>query len=149
MKLAVYLGLGLFGDIWRALALAVLWGLHPVLTESVTNLVGRADLLAGVGVLAGLLCCIRARERQWPWLAGLALVAAVDVFSKESAVVLLAAMAIHDFTWGRPDWRGYGCVAIPFGIFLVARTFALHGAGTVHATFTDNPLAYAASGKGD
>jgi hypothetical protein len=148
MTLAFYLGLRLFGDIWRALALAALWGLHPVLTESVTNVVGRADLLAGFGVLAGLLCYIRARERQWPWLALLALVATVGMFSKESAIVLMAAMAIYDFTWGKPDWRAYSCVAIPFGIFLVARTFALHGVGTVHATFTDNPLAYAGFWEG-
>ena len=32
-----------------ALALAAVWGLHPILTESVTNIVGRADLLAGCG----------------------------------------------------------------------------------------------------
>src|SRR5262249_35049655 len=29
---------------------ATLWAVHPVLTESVTNIAGRADLLAGFGV---------------------------------------------------------------------------------------------------
>jgi hypothetical protein len=143
VTLAFYLGLALFGNTWLALALAALWGLHPVLTESVTNVVGRADLLAGFAVIAGLLCYIQARRTRWPWLALLALVAAIGIFSKESAIVLVAAMALYDFTWGKPDWRGYGCVAIPFGAFLVARTFALHGTGSVHAAFTDNPLAYA------
>ena len=38
-----------------AFALAAVWAVHPVLTESVTNIVGRADLLAAFGVLAGLL----------------------------------------------------------------------------------------------
>jgi protein O-mannosyl-transferase len=42
------------------LALAAIWGLHPLLTEGVTNIVGRADLLAALGILVGLLCHIRA-----------------------------------------------------------------------------------------
>jgi hypothetical protein len=142
MTLAFYLGLELFAATRPALLLAALWGLHPALTESVTNVVGRADLLAGLAVLAGLLCHVRAREKKWPWLAVLAAVATIGVFSKESAVVLLAAMALYDFTWGKPNWPAYACAAIPFGGFLAARTYALHGAGAVHAAFTDNPLAY-------
>src|ERR1035437_5292748 len=42
-----------------AFALAAVWAVHPVLTESVTNIVGRADLLAGFGVLAGSLCHVQ------------------------------------------------------------------------------------------
>jgi protein O-mannosyl-transferase len=43
-----------------ALALAAIWGLHPLLTEAVTNIVGRADLLAAFGVLLGLLGYVKA-----------------------------------------------------------------------------------------
>jgi len=65
-----------------AFALAAVWSLHPVLTESVTNIVGRADLLAGFGVLAGLLCHIHggaasgwrkslgSPDWRWPPLSG-------------------------------------------------------------------------------
>jgi tetratricopeptide (TPR) repeat protein len=88
-----------------ALALAAVWAVHPVLTESVTNIVGRADLLAGFGVLAGLLChakgAVAAGRRRVAWLAGLMAAATIGMFSKESAVVLLAVMAIYDFTVGR------------------------------------------------
>jgi protein O-mannosyl-transferase len=42
-----------------SLALAAIWGLHPLQTEAVTNIVGRADLLAALGILMGLLCHIR------------------------------------------------------------------------------------------
>src|SRR5581483_11965757 len=35
-----------------AFFIAALWAVHPVLTEAVTNIVGRADLLAAMGVLA-------------------------------------------------------------------------------------------------
>ncbi len=40
---------------WPAVFLAGLWAVHPLLTESVTNIVGRADLLAASAVLGGLL----------------------------------------------------------------------------------------------
>src|SRR5436190_634576 len=46
VSLVYALGLRIFGRIERALALAAVWGLHPVLTESVTNIIGRADLLS-------------------------------------------------------------------------------------------------------
>src|SRR5262247_3611406 len=37
-----------------ALAISALWAVHPVLTESVTNIVGRADMLAAFGLLGAL-----------------------------------------------------------------------------------------------
>jgi len=49
------LGLAIFEQTPAALLMAAIWGLHPVQTESVTNIVGRADMLAAFGVLAALL----------------------------------------------------------------------------------------------
>src|ERR1017187_204677 len=49
MTLAYWLGLVLFKQSWHAFALAGFWGLHPLLTEWVTNVVGGADLLGGAG----------------------------------------------------------------------------------------------------
>ena len=43
--LVYWLGWLLFQRMGPAWALAAVWALHPVLTESVTNIVGRADLL--------------------------------------------------------------------------------------------------------
>ena len=63
--LLVYLlGLLIFRRADLALALAGVWGLHPALTESVTNIVGRADELAAFGMLAALLCSRPERRRQ-------------------------------------------------------------------------------------
>ena len=56
MGLVYLLGLAIFEDLPAALLLAALWGIHPVLTESVTNIVGRADLLGAFGVLGGTTC---------------------------------------------------------------------------------------------
>ena len=35
--------------------IAALWAVHPLLTESVTNIIGRSDLIAGFAILSGLL----------------------------------------------------------------------------------------------
>jgi tetratricopeptide (TPR) repeat protein len=102
--LVYWLGLLLFQEMGPAWALAAVWALHPILTESVTNIVGRADLLAGFGVLAGLVCHAKSAaasgRRKLAWLLALMLAATIGMFSKESAVVLLAAMVIYDFTLG-------------------------------------------------
>ena len=127
VALVYALGLLLFGEGAGAMAgaMAALWAVHPMLTESVTNIVGRADLLAAGAVLAGLLCYARASkaagESRAHWLAALGLIAAVGIFSKESAIVLVAAMALWDWTsaeavswkrrWRRVIFCSSGCAA--------------------------------------
>src|SRR5581483_10327328 len=126
-----------------------LWSLHPVLTESVTNLVGRADLLAAFGVLAGLLCYVQATRstgrRQVGWLAALTLAAGVGMFSKESAVVLPVMMLLYDVTWARSApwrerWKGYAAMAIPFGAFFKLRADMLAHQVPALVPFLDDPL---------
>jgi len=69
---------------WPAFFIAALWAVHPVLTEAVTNIVGRADLLAAMGVLAGLLFYLKSTEasgsERLAWLAALMAVVAIGVF---------------------------------------------------------------------
>jgi hypothetical protein len=134
MTLAFYLGLVIFGEPWLAFALAALWGLHPALTESITNVVGRADLLAGLAVLAGLLCHIRGK-----WI-GVAVAAAVGVFSKETAVVLVPLMGLYDFAFHKRNWRGYVAAAVPIAVYAAVRMAVLHGLVGGSFPFTDNPL---------
>lgn len=152
IALVYLLGLLLFRDAkpkeHLALALAGVWALHPILTESVTNIVGRADLLAGFGVLAGLLCHAKGAaatgRRKLAWLAALMLAAAIGMFSKESTVVLLAAMAIYDFTFGEGGARarlpGYLTAALPIAFYLYVRSRVLAGLASAPVPFTDNPL---------
>src|ERR1035438_9476131 len=59
VSLVFVLALLLLEGAGPAFAVAAIWSLHPILTESVTNVAGRADLLAACGVLAGLLCYAR------------------------------------------------------------------------------------------
>ena len=130
-----------------ALALAAVWAVDPVLTESVTNIVGRADLLAAFGVLAGLLCHVQGGAasgwRKLAWLAGLALATTIGLFSKESAVVVLAAMVIYDLAFHQ-TWRarayGYLALGVSFLVFFHVRDQVLAKLPSALAPFGDNPL---------
>src|SRR5207253_10344469 len=76
--LVYLLMLRLTARFWVAVATALLFATHPIATESVTNIIGRADLLAATTVLAGLLAYIRSTQavgfRQILWLLLVALI---------------------------------------------------------------------------
>jgi tetratricopeptide (TPR) repeat protein len=146
VALVYSLGVLIFGEIAPALSLAAIWGLHPLLAESVTNIVGRADLLSALGVLAGLLCYARGApatgRRGTAWLVGLAAAQALAIFSKESGAVLPGVMLLYDLTWPeRAKWRwrapAYAAVALPLAVF-----FSLRGAFGMHMLidFAENPM---------
>ena len=146
VALVYALGLLIFGEAAPAFALAAIWGLHPLLTEAVTNIVGRAELLAAFGVLAGLLCHVKGASaagwRRVAWLAGLAAAQAVGLFSKENGAVLPGIMLLYDLTWPeRATWRrraaAYAVVALPIAAYLYLRSGAhIH----MVVEFTENPL---------
>ncbi len=146
VALVYALGLLVFGQPPLALALGALWGVHPLLTESVTNIVGRADLLAAFGVLAGLLCHVRGSaatgRAKYVWLGGLVTAQTIGLFSKESAAVLPGVLLVYDLTLGaRGEWRdrvpGYAVLVLPFAAFFGARS-TLHTHLVV--SFAENPL---------
>jgi hypothetical protein len=139
----------LLGEAAPAFWVAAVWAVHPVSTEAVTNVIGRTDLLAGFGVLAALLCHVKGAAaslwRKAAWLAGLALAAVIGLFSKESAVVLLAAMAMYDFTFrSGPGWRarvpGYVAAAAACLAFFSVRQRVLAALPATLFPFADNPL---------
>jgi tetratricopeptide (TPR) repeat protein len=130
----------------QAMSLAILWGVHPLLTESVANIVGRADLLAAFGVLAGVLCYARFLSagggKRWGWLAALAAAQAIGLLSKESAIVLPAILLLFDFAWPeratiRRRAPAYAALLLLAGMFFYIRhRLQLHMA----ASFLENPL---------
>jgi len=150
VSLVYALGLLIFGEPALALALASFWGLHPLLTEGVTNIVGRADLLAAFGILLGLLCHVRASAgagwRKAGWLIALTLAQTMALFSKENGVVLPAMMLAYDLIWPehllwRAIWRrrilSYALLALPFIAYFVLRSqLHMH----LEVPFHNNPL---------
>jgi tetratricopeptide (TPR) repeat protein len=88
------------GRVAAALTAAAVFGLHPVATEVVTNLAGRPDLLATLGVLAGLLSYVRLTQSEGRvrhrWTAGFLVAALVAFFSKESGLALVPIVVLYD-----------------------------------------------------
>ncbi len=150
--LAFALALRLVRRFWAALFIAGLWAVHPVLTESVTNLVGRADLLAGMSVLGGFLIYLRSTEsqgwRKWAWLGALMVITVVGVCSKESAVAIIGVIALYELAWWpqRRNLRDPLLAAIavlpPVAAFLYQRSLVLSASLPPVFSFGDNPIAH-------
>jgi protein O-mannosyl-transferase len=136
----------IFGSFAMAFGACALWGAHPLLTESVTNIVGRADLLSGAAVLAGLFCHMRALEDangsyRLQYAAGLMVLMTAGIFSKESTVVLPALILGYDLIFRpRETWRcraGYFALLPPLVLWWWARSRVL--LPPLHPA-VDNPL---------
>ena len=132
-----------------AAAMAAIWAVHPVLTESVTNIIGRSDAMAGFGVLAGLVCYIMttrtAGADRCKWLAGAMAAAAIGIFSKENAVVVIAGMLLYDLAFGKSgSWRrrapAYLVLVPPYALFFLLRHQVLTSLPNTHLPPTDNPM---------
>jgi tetratricopeptide (TPR) repeat protein len=148
--LVYLLGLVIFTEAPMALLLSALWGLHPVNTEVVTNIVGRADLLVTFGVLAALLCHRQALSasgrRKIAWVFAILIAVTVGVFAKESGLVAVGVIAAYDLTVGRggASWRAripsYVAAIAPCAVYLYARAQVLANAPVLATNYCDNPL---------
>ena len=160
--------LRLTGHLLMSAWIAAAWAVHPVLTESVTNIVGRADLLAGCATLGGFLMYLKSAEssgwRRAEWLGGLTAITFVGVFSKESAVCIVGVIVLYEVVFWRrgasliqsagvqssglgPRSRRvyallWGCAAtvVPTGIMLYQRSQVLAASLPAEFPFTDNPI---------
>jgi len=96
----------LSGKLAVAAIAAALFAVHPVNVESVTNIVGRGDLLATLSILLGGWCYLRAADasgwRKAAWLTGTALNALWGTFAKESAIMIVAFLLLYDWLWRWP-----------------------------------------------
>jgi protein O-mannosyl-transferase len=142
--LVFFLALRLFESVQTAVIAAALFAVHPVHTEAVTNVVGRAELLAALFGLLALLTAVaadgapaaRRRRLEFTSLAAFALA----LLSKESAatvvpliVLLRVAVRGEPLIGGlrrelaRLDWLPYVLCITAFAVvrFLVVRAIAI------------------------
>jgi len=139
---------------------AALFAVHPVTVEAVTNVVGRADVLATLAVLATAFAWLRsqettsaARSRQWRMLGGAA--AFLGIFAKETGVMAIAAvglLAVHTGGWragaGIFFRRAALMLAPALAAAIVIRVVVAGHALPVRTAFTSNPLIDANAGAG-
>jgi hypothetical protein len=148
--LVLALGLRLSRNLWLAALIAAVWAVHPLATEAVTNIVGRADLLAAMATLAALHAHLAAREaghgQRVLWMLVVALAVTVGVFSKENAVAVIAVAMLYDIVVleGRISTVSLVSGWIPFALPLTLMWYqrgAVLGSVTVTAfPFVDNPI---------
>ena len=149
--LAYALARRVLGDARAAFLAAALWAVHPIGVEAVANIAGRADLLAAMCVLGGLLLYARldglAGWRARAAVAGLFAIAAAGVFSKENAAVLLGLMALWDSCRAAPPGppgrlRGaaYAAVAASLALLWMVRAAVLGAMPSPQVVYVDNPL---------
>jgi tetratricopeptide (TPR) repeat protein len=125
--LVYFVALMLTQRFWPSAMIAALFAAHPITTESVTNIIGRADMLAAVAVFGGLLLYVRATRstgaRAWPWLVGLMVLTAFGVFSKESSAAIVLAIIAYDvaYRWrfGNPELRGFPPLLLHGVLYLI------------------------------
>jgi hypothetical protein len=145
------LALGIFRRPLPAFFAAAIFAVHPVGTEAVTNISGRSDVLAGAGLFGGLLLYARWSEGGRLGRMGLStllfLISLTGMFSKESVIVLLPAMALYDFSF-RPDvlrnWRKavapYAATAAAIVVALAVRHNVIAKMTAFEFPFLDNPI---------
>lgn len=133
---------------------ALLFALHPIRTEGVASVVGRAEVLSAFFMLLSWYAYLKNRKERgfgWLWLSsGLFLLAAL---SKESAVIFVALLPLTDFvlhrqeSQGRLGYREAVMRYLPFGlaVFLVLglRYWILGGFAPLYINPASNPLAKA------
>jgi protein O-mannosyl-transferase len=125
-----------------AFVASLLFAVHPIHTEAVAYIVGRAELLAAGFVMAAWL--LHQRDKPVAAIACLFLA----LMAKESAAVFLPLVIVGDFACGKQKpLRRYAWIAAAVGLYLAA-FWKIEGGrfkeGNV--AFLDNPLAFLPAG---
>jgi tetratricopeptide (TPR) repeat protein len=138
------LALLLFGRAGPAFFAAALWAVHPICTESVTSIAGRADLLAALAILGGLLLYLRAPGKGGP--LALFTIATAGVFAKENAAVLIGLMLLWDLSFRSVksalarNWQYYAAAAASLLVLVAVRYVVFSQLAPVQPPYVDNPL---------
>ena len=140
-----------------ALAIAVLWAVHPLQTQAVTYVYQRIESMAGMFVLLSLAAFARAAFGGWGrgWLAASAAAAVAAAFSKETAVVLPLLVLAYDWTFVARDgreiarrWRWYALLASTWAIVASLLWFQRGAYDEFKDRWHGGPIGYAVTQPG-
>src|SRR5262245_989868 len=143
-RLTTHMGIGASS----AFVGAAIFAVHPIHTEAVTSVVGRAELMMAFGVLLSLWA---AHQERWSLSLTVYLIA---LLSKEQAIIMPALLVLQDVCalpsgvnraaldqWLRGRLRWYLIVVVVSAVFFTWRLWVLGGWVKPPTTFLVNPLA--------
>ncbi|MCP4594008.1 MAG: tetratricopeptide repeat protein [bacterium] len=92
---------------WLSVAVTALWSLHPLLTESVTYVTQRTELLMALFYLLTLYSVIRGwcSQRRWAWYVCAVVCCALGMASKEVMVSAPLIVLLYDRTFVSGSFR--------------------------------------------
>jgi tetratricopeptide (TPR) repeat protein len=93
--------------LWVAYAVAVLWMLHPLVTESVTYVLQRTELLMALFLLLTLYCFTRGIEspHKVVWFGAVIMACTLGMGTKEVMVVTPVLVLTYDSIFVARSWR--------------------------------------------
>jgi hypothetical protein len=93
---------------WLAFAVAALWMLHPLVTESVTYVTQRTESLMGLFLLSTLYCFIRGTRspHRTIWFGLAVMACTLGMGAKEVMVVAPLLVFVYDYVFGTLSMRG-------------------------------------------
>lgn len=126
----------------------LLFALHPIHTEAVTNIKGRDEILSMLGAVLALLCTLKfVKTHRFYWLLLSLITFIFALFSKENAITYLAVIPLSIyFLNSKKTMKDYTLSMIPLvlasAFFLVVRTSVLGGLMTteVDPNILNNPF---------
>jgi tetratricopeptide (TPR) repeat protein len=144
----------LFARRMLSLLTALFFVLHPIRTEAVASIVGRAESLSACFVLVAWLLYIRhCKTGRIRWLGLSAAVFVLAVLSKESALAFVALLPATDFILGSGKLREiflkravlgrYLAFVLAVALVLLLRYWVLGGLAPLYVNPRSNPLAAA------
>ena len=138
----------LAGRAWATQAAGVagaLFAVHPIHAEAVAGIVGRAELLAMMLMLAGVLVLAGEGHRSWRWGAACTLATAATL-CKETGIVALALFVAYDVCGRRDSVAALAArtgIAAATGAAYVAARISVAGTFGVHIyRHLENPIAF-------
>jgi Tfp pilus assembly protein PilF len=95
---------------WLAFAIALLWMVHPLQTESVTYIIQRCESMMGFFYLLAIYCMVRGTQaaRAWPWYVASWWCCILGAGCKEVMITVIPVLLAYDrlFIAGWRDiWR--------------------------------------------
>ncbi|XP_071112558.1 protein O-mannosyl-transferase TMTC3-like isoform X2 [Haliotis cracherodii] len=132
---------------WTSFLAALLFAVHPVHTEAVTGVVGRAEALSSIFILAALMTYVRCtgyrKQINWIWLITTVWLVTIAMLCKEQGITVIGICCVyevfvaqrasfwelvdflHSLVGARPRVPGWLSTSVVRMVFLVGSTLLM------------------------